>query len=111
MTKTLSPTEQKVLEMYREWLNAWFAQDDIPPLNIEDFFEHGETYHLGFTSSGWYDIWTFSAGYGDDGGPAVLTAWVNADGYPGGGSIHTIVQDFDTDQQFIYLNGSWQNKP
>lgn len=115
----LPKVEQKALEMYRQYANAWArdAGDDAYQVAIENFFTYDETYHIGYVDTGWYGIWVMSAGTGDDGGPAKLTVWSPAPGYPtytqDDPYIQAIVHDFDTMVGQIYdaEEGGWIKWP
>ena len=115
----LSPGEKKMLHMWINFINThhqdqrdeWIAKPD-------DFFstEWRETFSIATVEVGWHNIVTMSAGTGDDGGPAILTAWIVAPGYPGGDDndplIAALAYDFDATVTVPYTSeGGWSNWP
>jgi hypothetical protein len=116
----LSAAEKKMLRMWVDYMNAWFQADGIGDIRVtlDDFFstEWRETFSIATVETGWHNLVTMSAGYGDDGGPSILTAWVIAPGYPGSDDddprISALAQDFDTMPTMVYTaEDGWAHWP
>jgi len=102
----LLPIEEKALDLYMEWLNAWAAKHDGAAawtVYRDQFFsEHWtETCHMADLSVGYHHLYIMSAGTGDEGGPATLYIWGSEDDDKGP-LISSIVQEFDSYYQEIY---------
>lgn len=110
-----NPIARRGLEMYQEWLNRWFASDEwadgsVTQLTWEDWFKYHET-KMVTSYDGWYHVVVLECGYGDDGGTAMLTIWGirNWAAPTQVQEIHAILQEFDTQLQFIYEDGDFTN--
>jgi len=98
----------EALKNYINWLNKWFEADPLPDqvqLTEDDFYRYGETLLLGEILPKEEDsqIIHFQAGYGDDGGPAYITAAFDLDTrYKGEPFLMWMVQDFDSTPSLIF---------
>lgn len=91
------------LEKYMEWLNQWDRLGDRHDYTAEDFFKWGQTEIVLDTEfeDGQREIFVYSVGDGDDGGPAMVT--VQAERWPTSElSIVSITQEFDTMTSLVY---------
>lgn len=107
---------REMLLKYQQWINWWSADSDpegYTKIVLEDWFKYeGETYLI---ESKEYDgyfkpkLVVLHAGYGDEGGPALLIA--SFDSNQLGYHMRWLMHEFDLTPQLIYQNSIWMNVP
>ena len=103
-----------MLRKYCDWLNLWQSIESEPynftPAEFRGGYGQVElvTHYL----TDWYLAVVYTLGYGDEGGPATVTAYFTA--CPGC-EVDTeptyMVQEFDTYIQIILDGGEWAATP
>jgi hypothetical protein len=111
-----------MLDAYVEWLNMWLDADAIPQeayhpprYTMSTFTDnHPRIVGLAITgaSSTYQRVLVEACVYdGDEGGPTDLTAWFDLDTHEGTNPMIAMVQGFDTNLQFIFRDGKFENLP
>lgn len=87
-----------------EYTNRWLASYNGPPIDPDDFYRYQQTFLLADIRLPSSRLISIQTGYGDDGGPVVLTASFRFGYYPDATnwSLHWIVQEFDATPTLIY---------
>jgi hypothetical protein len=124
----LSPRAIDTLHKYIEYFNMWADNEKArgfgggEHISFDEFFKYGETRLLGVVKLGHgEEIIILEAGYGDEGGPALLVAkfenW-NLLHNPIGGrprqdawELRWMMQEFDTTPSMIWAEGKFVNNP
>mgnify|MGYP000872394551 CR=1 FL=1 len=115
-TATLQEMAHNTLEKYREWLNLWQADSGIDHRYALADLKSKEITHY---HSGWYYVMVLEVNDEDEGGPAIITAWFSPDWSLTQSRNNprfttepwVIVQEFDTNLQFILNEGKFLNTP
>lgn len=126
MSKQFPIQAEIVLKKYMEWVNRWSASADLGgmpgnQIAYEDWFKYGETKVVKiFEKGGSYfneQLIVMTAGYGDEGGPALLVAKLvnlhEGKGRPKNSEwmLRWLMHEFDTMAQMIWNDSKWENGP
>lgn len=109
-----------VLDLYCQWLNMWTEAEAVEGFHHrytrDQFLVHDPDRRLWGTTElrsvipnvSYHDLYIYQVTDGDEGGPAVLYAWIHAHD----GHIVYLAQEFDTMVQMIYSEeDGWLRRP